>query len=125
MKMSYFPGGNPDDLGTSSWGGGGGGWFISLVRCYTKNRCTGARIAACTAKGFEQENIGSIMFRVSRQSCNSHKVVRKKTVTMSVHLLAQYQIKCQQRKPIKKSYWTSAIQSISIPEVTNNTSSNL
>jgi hypothetical protein len=28
MKMSYFPGGKPEDLGTSPWGGGGGGFIV-------------------------------------------------------------------------------------------------
>ena len=36
MKMSYFPGGNPDPFGCSPCGGGGGG-FIVVVWCYTSS----------------------------------------------------------------------------------------
>lgn len=33
MKMSYFPGGSPDDLGASPWGGGGGGFIACRTWC--------------------------------------------------------------------------------------------
>jgi hypothetical protein len=35
MKMSYFPGGKPEDLGTSPCGGGGGGALFILAVRYT------------------------------------------------------------------------------------------
>jgi len=30
MKMSYFPGGSPDDFGASPCGGGGGGFMMCV-----------------------------------------------------------------------------------------------
>jgi hypothetical protein len=30
--MSYLPGGNPEPLGTSPWGGGGGGFIVHRYR---------------------------------------------------------------------------------------------
>jgi hypothetical protein len=70
MKMSYFPGGSPEDLGFSPCGGGGGGGGFMVERCYTSSRavCPNQRTVR-SVKG-----IGRVLFEADGISTVSQVV---------------------------------------------------
>jgi len=65
MKMSYFPGGSPEDLGFSPCGGGGGGGGFIVEWCYTSSRavCPNQKDGTFSERGLRGYYLISMVFQ--------------------------------------------------------------